>query len=68
LADRNHPNGDKNGNWEGVYPHGDGVSERELHRGVNAGVQLLNLTRMRSANTKRVRPAAVDLGDVRTDW
>ena len=50
LADRNHPNGDKNGNWEGVYPHGDGVPADELHRGVNAGVQLLNLTRMREQN------------------
>lgn len=37
LADRNHPNGDKNGNWEGVFPHGDGVHRDELNRGINAG-------------------------------
>ena len=33
LADRSHPNGDKNGNWEGVYPHGPGVHPDHLHRG-----------------------------------
>ena len=40
LADRNHPNGDKNGNWEGVFPHGEGVHRDELNRGVNAGKSL----------------------------
>ena len=53
LADRNHPNGDKAGNWEGVYPHGAGVSADELNRGVNAGVQLLNLTRMREVGVAK---------------
>ena len=54
--------GDKNGNWVGVYPHGPDVPDRELNRGVNAGVQLLNLTRMRMVNTAATFPALAKEG------